>query len=247
MFRSLLVVAGAIAIAAAFAPQANAACPGGPDCVVLQHFNFNTEINNQQPPYTSVEGGATLFNDPAQSFPIGGLVVNSTAGTIVNALPGELAGGALDARGNTSGTGTNYCFDIGPINTQVGFLQSVSLSFAIRSLGNGQFTTLALNYSTNGVTWTNFANINNLSTFSTYTAQNFTLPAGANNQATLFIQFCFTGSTNNNVNNHTFIDNIQISAVIPEPTTVTGGVLGVLGLCWQQRRRLIRSVRFRRL
>jgi hypothetical protein len=33
---------------------------------------------------------------------------------------------------------------------------------------------------------------------------------------------------------------------VPEPTTIAGGLLGVLGLCWFQRRRLIRSVRLRR-
>jgi len=43
----------------------------------------------------------------------------------------------------------------------------------------------------------------------------------------------------------TQIDNIQLVAV-PEPATIAGGLLGVLGLCWHQRRRLIHSVRFRR-
>jgi hypothetical protein len=35
---------------------------------------------------------------------------------------------------------------------------------------------------------------------------------------------------------------MQINAVVPEPATVAGGVLGVVGLCWHQRRRLIRSL-----
>src|SRR5262249_51773557 len=69
------------------------------------------------------------------------------------------------------------------------------------------------------------------------------VPGGATN---LVIQACFSGSTNNNVNNNTFIDNIEIDAVIPEPATVASGLLGVLGVCWHQRRRLIRSVRWRR-
>ena len=38
------------------------------------------------------------------------------------------------------------------------------------------------------------------------------------------------------------IDNIQINGtIVPEPATVAGGLLGVLGLCWHQRRRLIGS------
>jgi hypothetical protein len=35
---------------------------------------------------------------------------------------------------------------------------------------------------------------------------------------------------------------MQINAIVPEPATVVGGVLGVMGLCWHQRRRLIRSL-----
>jgi hypothetical protein len=239
--------------AAAFLPQANAAfCPPGEDCLLLAHWNFNSEINNQQPPYPSEETTGPpatapfLFNDATNAFDPGNLVVDSDAGTLINALPGELAGGALDARGNTSLSGHQFCFNLGPINT-TGGLGAISLSFAIQSLGNGgQFTTLTLNYSTNGTTWTNFAIINNLQDFDQYTLQNFTLPAGANNQSTLFIQFCFNGSTNNAVQNHTFIDNIEVDAIIPEPATVTGGLLGVLGLSWHQRRRLTRCVRLRR-
>ncbi len=36
------------------------------------------------------------------------------------------------------------------------------------------------------------------------------------------------------------------AAPVPEPTTIAGGLLGVLGLCWLQRRRLIRCLRLRR-
>ena len=43
------------------------------------------------------------------------------------------------------------------------------------------------------------------------------------------------------------IDNIQVNGTaVPEPATVAGGLLGVLGLCWHQRRRLICCVRLRR-
>src|SRR5262249_17062560 len=105
----------------------------------------------------------------------------------------------------------------------------------------GQFTTLILGYSTNGSTFTQFAQFTNLQTFTSFTALSATLPTAANNQSTLFIQFAFTGSTNNADQNHTYLDNIQISAV-PEPSTVVSGVLGVIGLCWHMRRRLFRSL-----
>jgi hypothetical protein len=56
-----------------------------------------------------------------------------------------------------------------------------------------------------------------------------------------------TGTRNNAEPNHTYIDNIQIDAIVPEPATTVGGVLGVAGLCWYQRRRLIRFLRLRRV
>jgi hypothetical protein len=56
-----------------------------------------------------------------------------------------------------------------------------------------------------------------------------------------------TGGTSNGNNLESVIDNIRLDGtIVPEPTTVAGGLLGVLGLCWHQRRRLIRSVRLLR-
>ncbi|PYK39251.1 MAG: hypothetical protein DME60_09890 [Verrucomicrobia bacterium] len=40
------------------------------------------------------------------------------------------------------------------------------------------------------------------------------------------------------LNDQDIIDNIQVNGtIVPEPATVGGGLLGVLGLCWFQRRR----------
>ncbi len=242
-FRSLLVTACALLAAAAFLPQANAEfCPPGVDCAELQHFNFNNDLPGAAPPYMSVEGTTTLFNDPLEAFPAGNIVIADGHGTTDNG-GGDLAGNALDLRGNTSGTGTNYCFNIGAIN--VSGLTEVSVSFALQSVGNGgQFTTLMLSWSTDGVSWTNFATFTDLQTHGTYFVYDGQFDTGG--ATSIYVQFCFTGSTNNAAGNHTYIDNIEINGVIPEPATVLGGMLGVLGLCWHQRRRLIRSVRFRR-
>jgi hypothetical protein len=245
-----LFATGALLLAAAFLPQANAEfCPPGEDCQLLVHWNFNSEIDGQPPPYPSEETTGPpptapfLFNDPAHSFPSGQIVARTGVGTTLNG-GGDPAGGALEVNGNTSGLDTEYCFDIGPIN--VTGLPVISVSFAMQSLGNGgQFDFFSLNWSTDGVNFTNFqplTAINQDGLYHLYTA-GLTLPAGT---TSIFIQFCFTGSRNDAVGNHTFIDNIEIDAIIPEPATVTGGLLGVLGLCWQQRRRLIRCVRLRR-
>lgn len=246
-FRSLLVAAGALSLTAAFLPQANAHfCPPGANCNVLEHFNFNSEAAGTLLPLTSVEGNATLTNDTANAFPLGNIrtATAGNVGTPLNAVGADPAGNALDVSGNTTGTLKSYCFDIGSIN--VSGLAVLSVSFALNSIGNGtQFTTFALNFSTNGgATFTNFSTqpISQGTGYQLYHAS-LTLPAGT---TSVIIQFCFTGSTDDRSPNHTYIDNIEIDSVIPEPTTAGGGLLGVLGLCWHQRRRLIRSVRFRR-
>jgi len=73
------------------------------------------------------------------------------------------------------------------------------------------------------------------------------VPSAVNNQAGAALRLVFTGGTSMGNNLQTVIDNIQLTgSIVPEPATVAGGLLGVLGLCWFQRRRLIRSVRWRR-
>jgi hypothetical protein len=133
------------------------------------------------------------------------------------------------------------CFRFG-VNT-TGYAQA-SLSFALQSLGNGtQFSQMEVQYSTNGgatftVTPEGLVTINQDGLYHIYT---FNI-SGAGNTANALIEVCFTGSTTNAGGNHTYLDNMQINAIVPEPATVVGGVLGVVGLCWHQRRRLIRSL-----
>ncbi|PYJ74240.1 MAG: hypothetical protein DME72_03550 [Verrucomicrobia bacterium] len=57
----------------------------------------------------------------------------------------------------------------------------------------------------------------------------------------------FTGATSSGNNLQNVIDNIRLDVrqVIPEPASVVGALLGACGLCWNQRRRLIRLLRLR--
>ena len=166
-------------------------------------------------------------------------------GTTLNQASGDNsgAGGSLDARGNDSTTGGAYCFTIGPFSTSGQF--AINLSFALMSTGTGGFDQINLLYSTDGTAFTNFATIMNVRNITTWTLESNALPAGASNQPTLFIEFCFSGTKNNDTHNNTYIDNIQMTGT-PEPGTVIGGALGVLGLCWSQRRWLVRYLRLRR-
>ena len=65
------------------------------------------------------------------------------------------------------------------------------------------------------------------------------------NIPSLLVRLHFTNGQSNGTNLQNVIDNIQVNGVIvPEPATVAGGLLGVLGLCWYQRRRLISAAAF---
>jgi hypothetical protein len=60
--------------------------------------------------------------------------------------------------------------------------------------------------------------------------------SGINN---LVVRLNFFGGQSNGADLQFQLDNVQIGGtIIPEPATVAGGLLGVLGLCWHQRRRL---------
>ena len=243
-------VVGALVLSAAFVPMANAT--NG----LQVYFNFNTEADKAPPPYTSVLAGTygtfpvqttTLDSDTAQPFPGGQLLIDSTAGTTDNqfSLDGTGAGGALDVMGKQGGSASDkFCFDIGSFSTQG--LTNLSLTFemkAITTAPGGAFTTLDLSYGTDGTTWTPFDSIaiNQDGSYHLIT-ENFPNDSTVNDQSTFYLQFCFSGASN--ASGHVFIDNIQVTAV-PEPSTYIGGLLGVLGLCWYQRRWLTRLLGLR--
>jgi hypothetical protein len=258
------ITMGVLMLMAMAAPSAHA--------FLLTYYNFNTEADGTTFPFTSnttaVPGTQQthLVNDATFVFPAGVVEIDASAGTTLNQWPGGPgqpadatgAGGALDLMGNANLSSDNmYCFDFGGISTTGKF--DVSLSFAIASIGNGgQFDTLTVEWGTNNsqtVPAASYPNSVTLSPFtigtntSTVTYQQVTgvLGAGADDLAAgtyLWIQFCFSGSGNNANGNHTFIDNIQVTAV-PEPSTYIGGLLGIIGLSWYQRRRFARFLGLR--
>src|SRR4030095_1226446 len=244
---SLLVAAvGMLVLTAAFVPKANALNQ------LQVYFNFNTEANNAPPPYSSVpagtfggfplQGAVPLISDPTVPFPGGQLLIDSGAGTTMNqfSLDGTGAGGALDVMGNaTGGAATQYCFDIGFFCTLGQHHPSLRIAMAaVTQAAGGAFTTLDLAYGTNGTTWTNFDTIA-INQDGSFHIINDPLPddSTVNDHSTFFLQFCFSGASN--ASGHVFIDNIQVNAV-PEPSSYIGGLLGLVGLCWYQRRWFMR-------
>lgn len=241
--RSLfLAVTGALLLTAAFVPRANAQ-------TVLKYFNFEDSTTGAAPDFVAdtnppnpgggIQGGTMTINygPGAQGdFASGpGLLLNRTAGDIDTADPGQ----ALNLRSSKDHNNSYIQFAV-----DATFFQTMTLSYATNNNGNG-FTTQTAFYSIDGgATFTQFGQVTGLTAGSQIVS--FPLPAAANNQPGLVIRIQFSGGKSNGQDLQTVIDNVQLTGtVVPEPATVASGVLGVMGLCWFQRRRLIRFVRWR--
>jgi hypothetical protein len=240
-FRLLLIVAGALLLMAALAPRANA--------IVLIYFNFEDApaggpydpASDDVPPLGDNPGGGIQHSTITDNFlpdaaaSVDGLLANRTAGDIDTAVPGH----AIGFRATVLDNGHWIQFSL-----NASAYSSMSLSFAVNSAGNG-FNTVTLQFSTTGPGGP-FAPVGTQGIAPGPTqVKTFALPAGANFQPSLTLRLVWAGGTSNGNNLETVVDNIQLIGV-PEPTTVAGGLLGVLGLLWFQRRRLICCVRFRR-
>jgi hypothetical protein len=240
VFRSLLVVAGVFLLTAALAPKANAQN-------VLIYFNFeDATIGGPFDPAADVVGApdfnpgggiqaSTLTTNLVTTGAVAGTLLNRTAGDIDTADPGVALGMS------TTPSDNGHWIQFG-VNATL--FSNMSLSFAINTAGNG-FNTVAFSYSTDG--GTTFTSVGSLPILSGggFHILTFGVPSAVNGQANVVLRLTFDGGTSMGNNLQTVIDNIQLTGV-PEPATVAGGLLGVLGLCWHQRRRLIHSVRFRR-
>ena len=255
--RSLfLALAGALILMACIVPRANADTlfvyfnfedtpgTGGRDPLV---DNFADAISVG--PDTGNTGGGTqastlTFSGGARTTDTGLLLNRSTSARApTNDLDTASPGSALTYNHADRFPSPSISFTA---NTNL--LTNLSLSLAIDNAGNG-YNTVKLTYTNNLVT-----NFNGGSftipdaTVNTYTFNlapaNF--PGTGTTGITTFT-LTFTGGQSNGNNRQFVVDNIQLYGTqVPEPATVVGGLLGVIGLCWFQRRRLIRCVRLRR-
>jgi hypothetical protein len=155
-------------------------------------------------------------------------------------LPGVTPQLAINLNHTSTHEGATLSFHADTTN-----LTALSLSFGVNNQGNG-YSFVALSFIVGGVT-TNVGGqgMGTVVTTITFSSSAFPLLVGAENHPDVTFVLTFNNGMSNGNNLETVIDNIQLTAA-PEPATVVGGLLGVLGLCWFQRRRLIGSVRFRR-
>jgi hypothetical protein len=228
-FRLLLLVAGALMLLAAFAPRANAQ--------LIAYYNFEGPASPGSPVNLDSHPPAFFSSDNTLTFTFGGnSLVAVTPGLPQNLFPGDPAPNLTALGLNRSGANSPAHFDI-PLFSVAGIFSNMTLSFAINAQGNG-FMTANLYYSIDGgATFTlfNTTAVPNSGTIIVSSA----VPAAANNFPNTVLRIELTGGQSNGTNLQNVVDNIQVNGtIVPEPATVAGGLLGVLGLCWFQRRRL---------
>jgi hypothetical protein len=237
-FRLVFLAAGALMLMAAVAPSAKAD--------VIAYFNFEDATLGGAPDYTSEADqglgvNTTIITNYAANgtTTVGGLPQNRLAADVDNPPNGLFALGL-----SRSGANSPANFDI-VLNTPQGFFQDMTVSFAINAQGNG-FTLTNILFSTDGGGTFTTAGSTVLPNSGTIIVSAI-LPAAANNTPLLTVRIQVTGGQSNGTNLQDIVDNILVGGtIVPEPTTIAGGLLGVLGLCWFQRRRLIRFARLRR-
>jgi hypothetical protein len=237
-FRSLFVaVAGALMLMAAFAPSVRAD--------LIAYFNFEDAVVGAPPDFTSDSppaffGATTVITT---NYAANGMTT-VTPGLAANIWPTDLDPNLNGLGLSRSSASSPANFDI-PLNSGQGFFSAMTVSFAINAAGNG-FTLATILFSTDGGGTFTVAGSQAIPNAGA-TLVSVALPAAANNTPLLTVRIQLSGGQSNGSNLQNTIDNIRIEGtIVPEPATVAGGLLGVLGLCWHQRRRLIRSLRLRR-
>ena len=241
-FRLLLILTGALILLAAFAPRANAD--------LIAYFNFEGPATPPYPVNLASEvplgfATTTLILTDGNGNPYPTANTSAEAGIPLNVAAGDPDPNLTSLGIHHSGT-ANLAIDI-PLPSPQGFFQDMTVSFAINVQGNG-YSNVQLFASTNGgVTFNIVGPSVALPPAGNMMVVSLAVPTSANNAPNLVLRLLFTGGQSNGANLQDEIDNIQVNGtIVPEPATMAGGLLGVLGLCWFQRRRLIRLVRFRR-
>lgn len=239
-FRLFLLLTGALLLLAAFAPRANAA--------LIRYYNFEGAPTAPYPvnldshiPAVEVGPGFRAFLNTGTNpllaatgpFPVGNTL-------LAPGLPQNIAAGdplpSLVSLGVTRTASANLFFDV-PMPS-AGIYNVMSVSFAYAANGNG-YNAVQLLVSTNGgASFTAVSAVIPLAA-TPGAVVSIPIPAGTANQPNLVIRLAFTGGQSNGNDLQFQLDNVQINGtIVPEPATVAGGLLGVLGLCWYQRRRL---------
>jgi hypothetical protein len=251
-FRLFLVVTGGLLLLAAFAPSADADCPA---CIRFYDFEgaptspYPVGLNSDPPALEQGPAFRAFLNtgtNPtlAATGPLPVIRTTAEAGLPLNVPQGASAN--LNSLGIHRSGASQLYIDV-PFFSATGIYDITSVSFAIAANGNGYAFVSLLISSDGGATFTQIGATQAVPN-GPGTILTFSIPSGTTlGDPTTVLRLAFTGGQSNGLDLQNQIDNIQINGtVVPEPATVAGGLLGVLGLCWFQRRRLLGSLRLRR-
>jgi hypothetical protein len=247
-FRLLVILTGALLLLAAFAPRANATLIRYYDMdgiPVTPPYPVNLESHA---PAVEIGAATTLFLDdgnPGVPFFNPAVRTSAAPGIPLNVPPGAQAN--LNSLGIRRSQQTALGVEIQMPSSQ-GIYDVTSVSFAYGANGNG-YALVALQISSDGgLSFTTIPGTVTVLPATPGAVITLNIPSGTTlNINNLALRLLFTGGQSNGLDLQFELDNIQINGtIVPEPATVAAGLLGVLGLCWFQRKRLIRSVRFRK-
>ena len=228
-------VVGALLLTAAFAPRANA--------VLAVYYNFEDSTLGAGPPDFTSE--AIGLQTPTMTFQYAAASMVSVAGLAFNVPAGDPDANNL-ALGLTNAGFNNLGFLQFHVDTNTLVDMNLSLAASTSNLG---FSSVELLYSNDGfVSDTHLVGTESITSAIGEPISFAPIAAAAEGQSDITFRLVFNGATfNGEVPQNTVIDNIQLNTrtVIPEPASVVGALLGACGLCWNQRRRLIRLLRLR--
>ena len=240
-FRWLVIVAGALMLLAAFAPYAKADCPA---CIRFYDMEGAGLVVGQGSHPPAIEQGdlapfAFLFqNDNGTPYNLGNLSAENAPVVGNTNLPVGANPNVVTLGVHRSGTAHFNIVMTFP--SVAGIYDIQSISFASRGSGNG-FQNVQLQASLDGgASWINLSVVTPIPTAVSIITLNNTLCVGCTlGVPNLLVRLNFINGQSNGTDLQNLIDNIQVNGVVvPEPATVAGGLFGILGLCWNQRRRL---------
>ncbi|MCA9110932.1 MAG: PEP-CTERM sorting domain-containing protein [Planctomycetaceae bacterium] len=198
---------------------------------LVANWNFNTYNGDDHSILSDMgaDAGASLTIDAGWPS----VDLSTQSGTTLNAVGATPAGSAIQFTNNAN-NGLGFTMQADLTN-----YQNAVLSFAYKRTGNG-FDNVDLFYSTDGVSFTKFADVDNADASYNLHSYDFSAINALDGASTAFFRLVLDGASNSS--GTADFDNIQLNAV-PEPASLT--MLGVGSLAFlavNRRRRRIREL-----